>query len=368
MSAHFYIRNPDTANDVVVSDEHIYQCICAGESLVDLLLAFSPQTIAKSPDLRNKIAQGVLIRQDDDGNDVAASEAFADLEYKLLTEICADAVVTSNASSDNPVATIADVTAASYGIKGAVDTFDDLPSEGVETGDIYIVRNDSAGHYEGFYRFDGSDWVFLSRNTGAQDHGELDGLGDDDHLQYHNDARGDVRYFPRADLQSSAGAGFIGIADANNVFESTTIEGALQECGVITSKLKVSDGQLYVYDEDSGWISCHRLAFAFSAGKIRSGFLNVGEASTWSSGFVIDGGIITKVYAHFRVAIDGILGIGLSGEQVLAFDVRRGHNVEIKERPMVKVESGYLQVGVFGHINEHFKDVVVVVEIAEMLT
>jgi len=29
---------------------------------------------------------------------------------------------------------------------------------------------------------------------GVTDHGELTGLGDDDHTQYHNDARGDVRY------------------------------------------------------------------------------------------------------------------------------------------------------------------------------
>lgn len=34
--------------------------------------------------------------------------------------------------------------------------------------------------------------------VGATDHGELVGLGDDDHPQYHNDARGDSRYYTQS--------------------------------------------------------------------------------------------------------------------------------------------------------------------------
>lgn len=34
--------------------------------------------------------------------------------------------------------------------------------------------------------------------SGVTDHGELMGLGDDDHSQYHNDTRGDARYTPIA--------------------------------------------------------------------------------------------------------------------------------------------------------------------------
>lgn len=33
-------------------------------------------------------------------------------------------------------------------------------------------------------------------NTSINDHGLLGGLNDDDHIFYHNDARGDVRYVP----------------------------------------------------------------------------------------------------------------------------------------------------------------------------
>lgn len=40
--------------------------------------------------------------------------------------------------------------------------------------------------------------------VGASDHGALTGLADDDHSQYHNDARGDARY--RADESGDTGS------------------------------------------------------------------------------------------------------------------------------------------------------------------
>jgi len=57
---------------------------------------------------------------------------------------------------------------------------------------------------------------------GVTDHGALTGLGDDDHSQYHNDARGDARYTPVAHVgsggtahsnASGASAGFMSSAD-----------------------------------------------------------------------------------------------------------------------------------------------------------
>jgi hypothetical protein len=38
---------------------------------------------------------------------------------------------------------------------------------------------------------------------GVSDHGELDGLSDDDHTQYFNQARGDVRYYTKSQIDSS---------------------------------------------------------------------------------------------------------------------------------------------------------------------
>ncbi len=42
----------------------------------------------------------------------------------------------------------------------------------------------------------------LSLNQGAVDHGSIGGLSDDDHTQYHNDARGDARYYTEIELDA----------------------------------------------------------------------------------------------------------------------------------------------------------------------
>ncbi len=44
-----------------------------------------------------------------------------------------------------------------------------------------------------YIRKDGG-WAEHAAGRGGDDHGELDGLSDDDHSQYHNDSRGDARY------------------------------------------------------------------------------------------------------------------------------------------------------------------------------
>ena len=81
-------------------------------------------------------------------------------------------------------------------------------------------------------------------DAGDIDHGGLTGLGDDDHTQYHNDTRGDIRYYTKALLGSTAngeGASLIDIEDAGEYFTSTDIEGALQELG-----LKATENEDYV--------------------------------------------------------------------------------------------------------------------------
>lgn len=41
---------------------------------------------------------------------------------------------------------------------------------------------------------------------GVTDHGALTGLNDDDHTQYHNNARGDARYYTKAQIDASLGS------------------------------------------------------------------------------------------------------------------------------------------------------------------
>lgn len=42
-----------------------------------------------------------------------------------------------------------------------------------------------------------------SGGSGSSDHGTLTGLNDDDHTQYHNDARGDARYYTKSQVDTS---------------------------------------------------------------------------------------------------------------------------------------------------------------------
>jgi hypothetical protein len=78
---------------------------------------------------------------------------------------------------------------------------------------------------------DGSnETLVISSNDSEVDHGELAGLDDDDHSQYHNDTRGDARYFQQSEfLDSSSGSGDSGKPvklDADGNVDATMINDA----------------------------------------------------------------------------------------------------------------------------------------------
>jgi len=76
-----------------------------------------------------------------------------------------------------------------------------------------------------------ADWNQID-SLGVTDHGGLGGLSDDDHTQYHNDARGDARYYTETELGSNAngvGASLIGIEDPTALYAATDVEAALAE-------------------------------------------------------------------------------------------------------------------------------------------
>lgn len=71
--------------------------------------------------------------------------------------------------------------------------------------------------------YDGSSWVDVAVGTvGVTDHGALTGLGDDDHSQYHNDARGDARYLQLTGGTVTGLATFANGIDASHVGKSDT--------------------------------------------------------------------------------------------------------------------------------------------------
>lgn len=65
------------------------------------------------------------------------------------------------------------------------------------------VKADRANKY---VKFDASGDLIAADGTdgtSVTDHGELTGLADDDHTQYHTDARGDARYYPQATVDAA---------------------------------------------------------------------------------------------------------------------------------------------------------------------
>jgi len=72
------------------------------------------------------------------------------------------------------------ITAATFGIAGSVDIYDDLPIID-DIGLIYIVRENSGINEEGFYRWNGNEWIFLANNTGTSVHNQTLGLNDGDY-------------------------------------------------------------------------------------------------------------------------------------------------------------------------------------------
>jgi len=114
-----------------------------------------------------------------------------------------------------------------YGAEGSVitsltgggdGTLDGIATAGVhEPGKVFLFKSPSTGTLSIYILTAGTDAesspdvirpddfdatsnpVFWKvQTTGVSDHGELTGLSDDDHTQYHNDARGDARYPQRS--------------------------------------------------------------------------------------------------------------------------------------------------------------------------
>jgi hypothetical protein len=87
--------------------------------------------------------------------------------------------------------------------KAPAATFNDLPLTGNEDGDIRLVLDD-----ETVYQWDGDNtsankWVPIgAMGNGLTSHSSLKDLTNDDHPQYHTDARGDSRYYLKAQIDS----------------------------------------------------------------------------------------------------------------------------------------------------------------------
>lgn len=109
---------------------------------------------------------------------------------------------------------------------GVVGVFDHGTLVGLGDDDHPQYHNDTRGDAR-YYTQTQIDALFAGLST---DHGTLTGLADDDHTQYHNDARGDARYYTQSQVDSSLS----GKSDTSHAHSYLPLTG-----GTLTGGLKV---------------------------------------------------------------------------------------------------------------------------------
>lgn len=90
-------------------------------------------------------------------------------------------------------------------ISDATQTALDGKADTVHNHDLSAL-NQSAATNGQVPTWNGTNWVPASPATVITDHGNLTGLADDDHTQYHNDARGDARYYTKTQIDNTLDA------------------------------------------------------------------------------------------------------------------------------------------------------------------
>lgn len=74
--------------------------------------------------------------------------------------------------------------------------------------------------------YNGTGFAWIASPAGVTDHGLLSGLSDDDHPQYHTDARGDARYYTQAQVDTSLSSK-ANASHAHVVSDTTGLQAAL---------------------------------------------------------------------------------------------------------------------------------------------
>lgn len=131
----------------------------------------------------------------------------------------------------------------------------------------------------------------VTQHQGSIDHGSIAGLADDDHTQYHTDARGDARYYTESEhIDTSAGAGDAGkpikLDAAGKISGTMLIKGEYAKTVAPTVNDDSDDG----YGVGSWWFdtTADRAYVCLDATATAAVWVEVGIPETEDSGLVVE--------------------------------------------------------------------------------
>lgn len=196
----------------------------------------------------------------------------------VSTTKIADANVTTAKLADSSV-TLAKLSTASAPTAGQLLVYNGTTLGWTDPGTVPTNLDDLsdvavAGATDGqalVYQSGSGNWIPATVSSGGvTDHGALTGLSDDDHPQYHNDTRGDARYYTKSEVDTSL-AGKADDTDPRLSDERTPTDGSVTEPKLAASNAPSSSDVLT-------WDGANLTWAAAAAGGETNTASNVGSA------------------------------------------------------------------------------------------
>ena len=155
------------------------------------------------------------------------------------------------------------------------------------------------------YNDAGNSLTIAATATGVTDHGALTGLSDDDHTQYHTDARGDARYAPVAHVGSGGTAHANVVAGGSAGFMTGSDKTKLD--GIATgATANPSDATLLSRSNHTGTQTASTISdFSSAVGAIAAPIAHVGSGGTAHAN-VVAGGAAGFMTGSDKTKLDGV--------------------------------------------------------------